>query len=429
VAVHLIAQVCDALAAAHGAGVGHLHVKPANVLLDLADPDDPFVRVTDFGLTHLAPPGSAAAMMLQAEPPDYIAPEVWAGRSPELASDVYAVGVMLYELVVGRTPFGVDPNGGELVSPDGFPATLWWWTAACLSPDPAARPAMAELTNGLHAALPELLIMPAPPAPATPDTSLETSPETIAAAGPPSRGRRPRRRTVAATVLVAAVALLASVLDGLAIGGSSEVSPTANGLSAGPSALGAGAPSGSPGATPSGGVSATLVSASRLTGSATPRPSATTTGTTAPSAATVSAPVSVGGDAPTQTDATITSAPPPPTQTTAAIDWQCTTTDWNDNGTDRPVTTCVGTDGSALYVSGSISNAPPDENELQLRLYLGSNSGTYRSYTYTGCSGDTCQLTETVAGAVAGTYHSRTNSLSGSDLRFASGSSPDLTYP
>jgi hypothetical protein len=274
---------------------------------------------------------------------------------------------------------------------------------------------MGELAAALRALLPDLLTapaLPAPPPPPAPTSSLLPSD----APGPPRQQGQSRRRAVALTVLVAGLALVGSVVGGLAIGGSTEVGPAANGISTGPYALGGGAPSGSPGATPLGGVSATLVSASRLP-AATPKSGATT----------ATAPVSVAVVAPT--DTTITSTASAPAPTAVPITWQCTTTTWNDSGTQRPVKSCVGTDGTTLYVSGEVSNAPANDNEIQLRLFLGSGTDTYRSYTYTKCSGTNCQLTETVTGAVAGTYHSMTASLNGSNLRFTSGSSPDLTYP
>lgn len=108
-AVEAAAQILDGLAHAHAQGIVHRDVKPANVLL--ADGPGVSVRILDFGLAQLA---DADALTATGDVPGtlaYIAPERLKGDSGSAASDVWSVGVMLWEALAGRHPFA----GGSLV--------------------------------------------------------------------------------------------------------------------------------------------------------------------------------------------------------------------------------------------------------------------------------------------------------------------------
>jgi serine/threonine-protein kinase len=99
-AAAIACAVCDALDAAHAAGVVHRDIKPDNVLIG----DDKRVVLADFGVAALA----AASGELSGTPA-YMAPEQARGESPSPASDIYSVGVLLYEMMIGRRAFEGDP--------------------------------------------------------------------------------------------------------------------------------------------------------------------------------------------------------------------------------------------------------------------------------------------------------------------------------
>jgi serine/threonine-protein kinase len=95
-AVEIARQVCAGLAAAHDRGVLHRDLKPANIMIDGRGK----VRITDFGLASLA--GQTKAAEIREGTPAYMAPEQLAGREVSVQSDIYALGLVLYELFTGR---------------------------------------------------------------------------------------------------------------------------------------------------------------------------------------------------------------------------------------------------------------------------------------------------------------------------------------
>ena len=110
-AIRLTQQVASALAAAHAIGLVHRDVKPENILLDA----NGNALLTDFGIARdmaeLKQPGSARTLARTGIPvgtPEYMAPEHLRGDSTDQRADVYALGAVLYELLVGTPPFVAD---------------------------------------------------------------------------------------------------------------------------------------------------------------------------------------------------------------------------------------------------------------------------------------------------------------------------------
>ncbi|MFF9522611.1 serine/threonine-protein kinase [Streptomyces achromogenes] len=171
-AVAIVADVADALAAAHAAGVVHRDVKPENVLLDMQGPLGPGgahpALLTDFGVAKLidSPRRTRATKIIGT--PDYLAPEIVEGLPPRAAVDIYALATVLYELLAGFTPFGGGHPGAvlrrhvtETVVPlPGIPEELWQLLVQCLAKAPASRLRASELAARLREQLPTLAGLP-----------------------------------------------------------------------------------------------------------------------------------------------------------------------------------------------------------------------------------------------------------------------------
>ncbi|WP_051451256.1 serine/threonine-protein kinase [Actinospica robiniae] len=156
----LVADVAEALAVAHAAKIIHRDVKPANVLLH---PEDGGYRplLTDFGIARLADAPSVTRTSQVVGTPYYLAPEVISGQQPTPAVDVYACGIMFFELRTGRPPF----RGNDAMEvfqahqtqppprPEGVPDALWSVIASALAKDPSRRPDAAALASRLRAAV------------------------------------------------------------------------------------------------------------------------------------------------------------------------------------------------------------------------------------------------------------------------------------
>ncbi|EPH40114.1 serine/threonine-protein kinase [Streptomyces aurantiacus] len=205
-AVAIVADVADALAAAHAAGIVHRDVKPENVLLDMQGPLGPGgshpALLTDFGVAKLidSPRRTRATKIIGT--PDYLAPEIIEGLPPRAAVDIYALATVLYELLAGFTPFGGGHPGAvlrrhvtETVVPlPGIPDELWQLMLQCLAKAPASRLRASELAARLREQLPLLAGMPPldvdePEAEAPDEGYEETAPQPREQ--PPRRGAVP----------------------------------------------------------------------------------------------------------------------------------------------------------------------------------------------------------------------------------------------
>jgi serine/threonine protein kinase len=100
--IPIIRQVAKALGAAHEKGIVHLDVKPDNVLLLEKDQRQDGVKVVDFGIAGLLGQGAAGGKVMGT--PEYMAPERAQGLGYDHRSDVYSLGVMMYEMLVGEVP-------------------------------------------------------------------------------------------------------------------------------------------------------------------------------------------------------------------------------------------------------------------------------------------------------------------------------------
>ena len=108
--LQLVERICGAVQYAHQFGVLHCDIKPANILVS----SDAVVKVLDFGVARMVAAGGdaerTATGLLRPLTPDYASPEQIRGLPVTIASDIYALGVLLYEIVTGRKPY---ETGGE----------------------------------------------------------------------------------------------------------------------------------------------------------------------------------------------------------------------------------------------------------------------------------------------------------------------------
>ncbi|ACY16182.1 serine/threonine-protein kinase [Haliangium ochraceum] len=167
--VHIAAQMCAALSYAHGQGVIHRDLKPDNTMLMHRDGDPDFVKVFDFGLATLSDEverATAAGMSLTSltregivyGTPAYMSPEQAMGEALGPATDIYALGVTMYEMLTGVLPFDgasftavlaqhvqeppTPPSARAAGRP--IPPLLDGLVLACLAKQPGHRPQSAQ---------------------------------------------------------------------------------------------------------------------------------------------------------------------------------------------------------------------------------------------------------------------------------------------
>ncbi len=236
-AAGLAAQVAEALDAAHRAGLVHRDVKPANVLLA----GDGRVKVADFGIAKAVEDADLTQPGLMIGTAKYVAPEQVEGKPVDARTDIYSLGVVLYEMLCGRAPFEADSEAATALARlqrdplrprqvrPGVPKVLEEILARAMARAPEHRyESAADLRAALLAAgaapSPEADLTAANVAPLAPLPRLPVLGQTAATPGstgapaaPPPSFRQTERGWLVPTILLvgAAVALgLAGVLIG-----------------------------------------------------------------------------------------------------------------------------------------------------------------------------------------------------------------------
>jgi len=219
------AGIADALHKVHLAGIVHRDVKPENVLMDSSTATRT-PKLTDFGISKMTGGSKVGKSTLLAGTPNYVAPEIANGGQITPAADLYSLGIVLYELCCGVTPFASDSvfqvlrSHGEMMPgrPEGVPDELWDVIWALLQKNPAARPRSADQVAAVLGTLSERLRQwpvgtrldtPPPAVPLGQGNNNETvlrMPVNVPAPG----GKRKRRLPV----VLAAVVLLGAVGGG-----------------------------------------------------------------------------------------------------------------------------------------------------------------------------------------------------------------------
>ena len=206
----ILAQVADALSAAHTAGIVHRDVKPSNILVG----PDGNVKLTDFGIARTEADAALTQTGLVTGSPAYLAPEVASGQLATEASDVWSLGATLCHALAGKPPYDVGDNvmGGlyRIVNDEPPRPDNADWLAPVLAntmvKDPARRWEAGQVRDFLRSGPAAPGTVPPVEAPATRTSTLETvaappPPPPPPAALPVARRRRPHPLVVASAVL------------------------------------------------------------------------------------------------------------------------------------------------------------------------------------------------------------------------------------
>nr|WP_255449817.1 MULTISPECIES: serine/threonine-protein kinase [Myxococcaceae] len=274
--VRIVAQVLSALGDAHIAGVIHRDLKPENIMVEQRRNAPDFVKVLDFGIAKIQEAGDSDGPALTRAgfvcgTPEYMSPEQARGATLDARSDLYAVGVILYQLVTGLLPFDSDSAVGfatkhltEVPPPPSqrrpgvrVSTGLEQLILRALAKDPELRPQSAEAFReelralqqeavGTPAPRPLLLTTPAPPTAPQAASFASTRPVALRAPEPAPRPATAAggRSLLGFKVLTGALVVAALAVAGYALQGwvrppaPAAVAPAAEVAAAGPAAAG-----------------------------------------------------------------------------------------------------------------------------------------------------------------------------------------------
>ncbi|MEG3634266.1 serine/threonine-protein kinase [Micromonospora palythoicola] len=239
-AVTVAAEVASALATAHARGVVHRDVTPGNVMLTATG-----VKVVDFGISALVGESEKGPDGTLLGTPAYLAPERLDNGQVSPATDVYALGLLLYRMLTGRLPWQADTTTQMLRAhmyrepepmpavPD-LPASVAALVHRCLAKRPADRPATAELARVLAEAAGKVPTVPVGAGAADPSSLADAgttilpwsaATDALPLPGPRTRRRLSRRRRIEA--VTAAAGLMAVTA---AVWGVTSHSPASGGM-------------------------------------------------------------------------------------------------------------------------------------------------------------------------------------------------------
>ncbi|MCC7537817.1 MAG: protein kinase [Deltaproteobacteria bacterium] len=178
-AIPILIQCCKALGAAHAKGIVHRDMKPENVFLTAREGNPEFVKIVDFGIAKMSDldhPGSGGKKLTKTGmifgTPEYMSPEQAAGRPPDHRVDIYALGVIAFEMFAGRVPFVGDtfmailtqhitvqpPEIREVYPATDCPPALEAVIRRAMAKDPRDRQSsMAELAQQILAAVEDVM--------------------------------------------------------------------------------------------------------------------------------------------------------------------------------------------------------------------------------------------------------------------------------